>query len=451
MATHQAPHSDIRILTPAGLNRLVRDLLEDSLPLIWIEGELSNLARPASGHLYFSLKDSQAQVRCAMFKPKSSWLKFRPGDGQQVLIRARVGFYEPRGEFQLIVEHMEPAGEGALQREFEQLKQRLAEEGLFAAGHKRPLPTYPQRIAVITSPSGAAIRDVLSVWARRFPLVEADILPVPVQGREAAPAMVAMLQKAQRSQRYDAILLTRGGGSMEDLWCFNDESLARAIHASSVPVVSAVGHEIDFTIADLVADLRAPTPSAAAELLLPDREALRLQLEQWRQRLLKQWQHQRDRRRQQLDHIQIRLAGQRPLTRLERNQERLTQLRQRLLTAWTGPQQERRQQLQHWLSRWQLQNPQRTLAAQRLQTDALRQRLQRAMRQRLAAEGRRLQQAGHSLHASSPLATLQRGYAILLDEHGQVVRRREDTATGRILQGRLADGRLSLQVLDDSG
>ena len=448
MAMTQAPRSDAQILTPTGLNRLVRDLLEDSLPLIWIEGELSNVARPASGHLYFTLKDSQAQVRCAMFKPKSSWLKFRPADGLQVLMRARVGFYEPRGEFQLIVDHMEPAGEGALQREFEQLKSRLAAEGLFAAEHKQALPTYLRRIAVITSPSGAAIRDVLSVWARRFPLVDAEILPVPVQGREAAAAMVSMLHKAERSQRYDAILLTRGGGSMEDLWCFNDEALARAIYAATVPVISAVGHEIDFTIADLVADLRAPTPSAAAELLVPDRAALLHRLQQWQGRLLKQAGHDLQRRRQQLDHLQIRLAGQQPLARLERGRERLDQLRQRLLAAWATPQRQRQQHVQHLHERWQLQNPQRQLDARAQQLQGLQQRLQRALQQQMEQRGQRLRQAGHSLHASSPLATLERGYAILLDQQGQVVRRADGAVPGQRLQGRLADGMLSLQVID---
>ncbi|MHC1479487.1 exodeoxyribonuclease VII large subunit [Frateuria aurantia] len=442
------PRSDAQVLTPSGLNRRVRDLLEDSLPLIWIEGELSNLARPASGHLYFTLKDSQAQVRCAMFKPKSSWLKFKPADGMHVLLRARVGFYEPRGEFQLIVEHMEPAGEGALQREFEQLKARLAQEGLFASEHKRPLPAYLRRIAVITSPSGAAIRDVLSVWARRFPLVDAEILPVPVQGREAAPAMVAMLHKAVASDRYDAILLTRGGGSMEDLWCFNDEALARAIHASKVPVVSAVGHEIDFTIADLVADLRAPTPSAAAELLVPDRDELLHRLQQWQSRLDKQLRHQLTRAAQQLDHLQIRLQGQRPSARLQRGHERLEQLRLRLLASWASPQQARRRQLEHWLSRWRLQDPQRQLQHYQPRLEGLGQRLQRTVQQSLELQQQRLRQAGHSLHASSPLATLERGYAILLDADRQVVRSRQAVQPGQPLRARLADGELDLQVID---
>src|SRR6202012_3027410 len=264
-----------QILTPSSLNRLVRDLLEDALPLIWIEGELSNGARPSSGHIYFTLKDAGAQVRCAMFRPKTNWLRFKPADGMHVLVRARVGLYEPRGEFQLVAEHMEPAGEGALQREFERLKTQLDAEGLFAQERKRPLPKFARRIGVITSATGAAIRDVLSVLGRRWPLLDVEVLPVPAKRPEAPPAIVSMLRKASASGRYDVLLLTRGGGSLEDLWAFNDEAVARAIHASAVPVVSAVGHEIHVSIADFVAGLRAPTPSAAAELLVPDEYALR--------------------------------------------------------------------------------------------------------------------------------------------------------------------------------
>src|ERR1700759_2153268 len=239
-----------QVFSPSDLVREARVLLEENFPLLWIEGEISNFSKPASGHIYFSLKDASAQIRCAMFKPKSTFLRFKPTDGMRVLARVRVGLYEARGEFQLIVEHMEESGEGALLRLLQELKTRLAAEGLFDATLQRALPPVPRRIGVITSPTGAAIRDVLSVIARRYPLVEIDILPVPVQGREAAPAIAAMLAAASAARRHDVLLLTRGGGSLEDLWSFNDEALARAIRASMIPVVSAVGHEIDFTIAD---------------------------------------------------------------------------------------------------------------------------------------------------------------------------------------------------------
>src|SRR6478609_3894547 len=258
-----------QVLSPVQLNTLARELLEGTFAQVWVEGEISNFARPASGHLYFTLKDEHAQVRCAMFRMKASALRFAPRNGLKVLVRGKLTLYEARGEFQLVLEHMEEAGEGALRRAFEELKARLAAEGLFAAERKRPLPAHVRRLGVITSPSGAAVRDVLSVLARRFPLVEVDVLPVQVQGETAPAQIVAMLQRAARSGRYDTLLLARGGGSLEDLWAFNDERLVRAIAASPIPVVSAIGHETDFSLSDFVADVRAPTPSVAAELLVP--------------------------------------------------------------------------------------------------------------------------------------------------------------------------------------
>ena len=266
------------VLTPSQLNTLARDMLEGAFPLIWVEAELGNVSRPASGHLYFTLKDARAQVRCAMFKPKSTWLKFAPREGLRVLARGRVTLYEARGEYQMVLDHMEEAGEGALRRAFEELKARLQAEGLFDEARKRPLPAFASRIGVITSPSGAAVRDVLSVLSRRFALVEAEVLPVPVQGAGAAAQITRMLQRAAASGRYDVLVLARGGGSLEDLWAFNDEHLARAIAACGVPVVSAVGHETDFSLADFAADVRAPTPSVAAELLVPGCDDLSRQL-----------------------------------------------------------------------------------------------------------------------------------------------------------------------------
>src|SRR3990170_24119 len=240
------------VLTPSQLNTLARDLLEGAFPLIWVEGELGNVSRPASGHLYFTLKDERAQVRCAMFKPKSTWLKFQPREGLRVLARGRLTLYEARGDYQLVLDHMEEAGEGALRRAFDALKAKLAADGVFDDARKRPLPAFPRRIGLITSPSGAVVRDVLSVLARRFPLVEVDVLPVPVQGETAAAQIRGMLSRAIASERYDVLLVARGGGSLEDLWAFNDEQLARAIFGSLAPVVSGVGHETDTTIADYV-------------------------------------------------------------------------------------------------------------------------------------------------------------------------------------------------------
>ncbi|MGS1012795.1 exodeoxyribonuclease VII large subunit [Rhodanobacter sp. UC4450_H17] len=440
------PDTPRHVLTPSSLNRLVRDLLGDALPQVWIEGELSNVAKPASGHLYFTLKDSGAQVRCAMFKMKASVLRFRPVDGMQVLLRAKVGLYEPRGEFQLVAEYMEPAGEGALQREFEQLKARLDAEGLFDPARKRALPRYARRIGVITSATGAAIRDVLSVLSRRWPLADVEILPVPVQGREAPPAIVAMLRKASASARYDVLLLTRGGGSLEDLWAFNDEAVARAIHASAVPVVSAVGHEIDFSIADFVADLRAPTPSAAAELLVPDAVAVDRHLRQLQQRLATLQQRRMQGNAQRVDHLLARLQAQRPQARLQRDRERLVHLHRRLLGAMREQQQRRQSQLDRARSRLLGQHPQQRLPLLRHRLGELTQRLRHAIERRLERDRLTLQQAARALHTVSPLATLERGYAILFDEAGKVLRSTQGVEAGTALRARLADGELGLRV-----
>jgi len=443
-------HTETRhILTPSSLNRLVRDLLGDALPQVWIEGELSNVAKPASGHLYFTLKDSGAQVRCAMFKMKASTLRFRPADGMQVLLRAKVGLYEPRGEFQLVAEYMEPAGEGALQREFEQLKARLDAEGLFDPARKRALPVHARRIGVITSATGAAIRDVLSVLARRWPLADVEILPVPVQGREAPSAIVNMLRKASDSARHDVLLLTRGGGSLEDLWAFNDEAVARAIHASAVSVVSAVGHEIDFSIADFVADLRAPTPSAAAELLVPDAVAVGRHLRQLRQRLATLQQRRLQALSQRVDHLFARLQAQRPQARLARDRERLHHLRHRLLVALREQGQQRGTRLERLQARLLARHPgaRLPLLARRLADQD--QRLRRAIAQILERRRTALRHAGHALHAISPLATLERGYAIVFDADGNVLRSAKNVAPGTPLRARLADGELPLRVSED--
>ncbi len=261
------------IYSVSKLNREVRQLLESGIGQIWVQGEISNLARPSSGHWYFSLKDRDAQLRCAMFRARNGLCRFTPREGQAVIAYGRVSLYEPRGDYQLLIEHLDDAGLGALQRAFDELKARLAAEGLFATERKRELPLVPRRIGVITSPTGAAIRDVLHILARRFPAAAVLVYPVPVQGEAAAPAIVAALDLASARAECDVLILTRGGGSLEDLWAFNDERVARAILRCSIPVVTGIGHEIDFTIADFVADVRAPTPSGAAELVAPDGRA----------------------------------------------------------------------------------------------------------------------------------------------------------------------------------
>ncbi|GAA0902147.1 exodeoxyribonuclease VII large subunit [Rothia nasimurium] len=440
-----APH----VFTPSGLNRLVRDLLEDALPMgVWIEGELSNVSRPASGHIYFTLKDANAQVRCAMFRMAASRLRFRPADGMHVLMRAKVGLYEARGEFQLVADHMEPAGEGALQREFEQLKARLGAEGLFDPERKRPLPDFPKRIGVITSPSGAAVRDVLSVMGRRFPLAEVDVLPVPVQGREAPPAIAAMLRSASASGHYDVLLVTRGGGSLEDLWAFNDGSVARAIHASDVPVVSAVGHEVDFTIADFVADLRAATPSAAAELLVPDGADLERRLDRLRQRMATLMARRLQAAAQRADHWQARLNTQRPQARLARDAQRLEALRRRLHMSIGQANALRRARLERLQARLAARHPRLRLDPSRARLAELRQRMSSAIGRRLERERARVAQQGRTLHAVSPLATLERGYAIVFDERDAIVRRAADVAVGERVRVMLGEGELRLRRED---
>ena len=412
------------IFSPSQLVRLARDLLEDTFPLIWVEGEISNFSRPASGHLYFSLKDAQAQIRCAMFRNRAMLLRFRPADGTRVLARVRVSLYEARGEFQLIVEHLEEAGEGALLRAFEQLKAKLAAEGLFDAAKKRPLPKLPSRIGVITSATGAAIRDVLSVLSRRFPLVDVEVIPVPVQGKEAPPAIIAALNAASKAQRHDVLLLTRGGGSLEDLWAFNNEGVARAIRASAIPVVSAVGHEVDFTIADFAADLRAPTPSAAAEILVPDGTAILRNLQREEARLEALMLRRLQNTAQRLDHVWTRLRTQHPRARLQRGSERLAHLRARL-------------QAQHPLIR---------LARRGEQLAALKQRLHAAIDRRLDRHKQHLAELARTLNAVSPLATLQRGYAILLDrDSGEVLRSVECVQASAHVIARLADGEIGLR------
>jgi len=302
------------------LNREVRAVLEGSFPSIWLQGEISNFACPASGHMYLSLKDVHSQVRCAMFKGKNRFLKFEPENGAEVLVRANVSLYEGRGEFQLIIEQMELAGEGGLQRAYEELKQKLFKEGLFEEDHKKPVPAMPRTIGVITSPTGAAIRDIMSILKRRYPAGNIIVYPVAVQGNGAAEQIINMLKTAEKRNECDVIILSRGGGSIEDLWAFNNETLARTIFDCSLPVVSGIGHEIDFTIADFVADQRAPTPSAAAELVSPDQMHIKQTLSLQQNRLIQILQASLSTLRQNISHLEKCLPH--PATQLQNNAQR---------------------------------------------------------------------------------------------------------------------------------
>ena len=435
------------VLKPAQLNALARDLLEGSFAQVWVQGEISNFSRPASGHMYFTLKDDRAQVRCALFRQKATYLRFAPRDGALVLVRGRLTVYEARGDYQLVLEHMEEAGEGALRAAFEALKIKLDAEGLFAAERKRPLPRFLRRLGLITSPGGAAVRDVITVLGRRFPMLEVEVLPVSVQGEGAAAEICGMLERAGASGRYDALLLTRGGGSLEDLWSFNDEALARSIAASPVPVVSAVGHEIDFSLADFAADLRAPTPSAAAELLVPEQTELATGLQQSQRRLEAALARQLSTLAQRADHAALRLRGLRPQLRLERGSHRLTLLRQRLELAQSNTLETRRQLLAQDLRRLEAQHPRLRLAAAGHRSVLLKQRLLSVGAN--ALQQRRLQLAGlaRALHSLSPFATLSRGYSILRDPAtGAVIRSAAQAQAGQALDARLGAGGLSVQV-----
>jgi len=438
------------IFTPSQLNTLARDLLEGAFSLVWVEAELGNVTRPASGHLYFTLKDARAQIRCAMFKPKSTWLKFVPREGLRVLGRGRVTLYEARGEYQMVLDHLEEAGEGALRRAFDELKAKLAAEGLFEEARKRPLPAFPRRIAVITSPSGAAVRDVISVLGRRFPLLEVDVLPTQVQGAAAAAQITSLLQRAGASGRYDVLMVTRGGGSLEDLWSFNDEALVRAIAASPVPVVSAVGHETDVSLADFAADLRAPTPSAAAELLVPDQRDLGTRVLGLQRRLQSLQINALRQAMQRSDRSALRLQALRPQARLQLLQRRQQDAQRRLESLWREQLEQRRARLRHAAAVLRATQPRRRLALLRERLQVLGQRPQAAVARALQRDALKLRALARSLEAVSPLATVARGYSILTLADGRLLRSATQVQAGDPLHARLAEGELRLRVEDKS-
>jgi len=428
------------------LNREVRLLLERGLAVIWLEAELSNFSQPASGHWYFTLKDQEAQIRGAMFRQRNSNVGFTPRSGQLVLVRGRVSLYEPRGDYQMILDHMEEAGVGALKREFERLKARLAAEGLFAADLKRSLPAFPRRIGVITSPSGAAVRDVLHILKRRYPPAQVLIYPTPVQGAAAVPALIEALTLASARADCDVLILARGGGSLEDLWAFNDEAVARAIRACTVPVVSGIGHEIDFTIADFVADVRAPTPSGAAELVVPDRQALLNTPRRIGQRLAQSGRRELRTALQRLAHLQHRLQRTDPGVRLQQSAQRLDELEQRLRKALRAQVQHQNIRLSHALTSLMRATPAQRVAALAARNAELRIRLRHALQRRVEASDHRLHLAQHKLHTVSPLATLARGFAVVTRIDGSVITDALKVSVGDEIRARVARGMLRARV-----
>jgi exodeoxyribonuclease VII large subunit len=472
------------------VTRLVREAraaLEGSFPLVWVEGEISNLAMPASGHIYFTLKDEVAQVRCAMFRNRNQHLRFTPENGMQVLLRARVTMYEARGEFQVIAEHMEEAGSGALQRAYEALKQRLGEEGLFAQEHKQALPTIPKKVGVVSSPDGAAVHDILSVIGRRFPSCEVILYPVAVQGEGSITQIADAINTANQRNEVDVLIVGRGGGSLEDLWSFNDEKVARAIFASQLPVISAVGHEIDFTIADFVADVRAPTPSAAAELAVPDANELLLTVRNLTARLSATLNQRLQQQQQHVDHLVRRLP--KPHLQLTQQQQHLTRLSQQLQLIPARYIQAQQQKLDYLTAR--LKHPQTQIDMQKQKLVHLTLRLEQLMQKRvqqtklelkaltqkltsllpindIQQHRLTLKQLQHQLHHSmqavllqkrtllsqnmrtlsavSPLNTLERGYSITTNEQGSVIQTAKQVSLGENVTLKLHQGQLKCEV-----
>ena len=444
MASTPLEHPQREIISVSQLNRRVRRLLETQFPLIWVEGEISNVSFPASGHWYFTLKDSQAQVRCVMFKGRNGRVQFRPESGQHIMIRCRVGLYENRGDFQVIAEHMEDAGHGALQRRFDELKARLAEEGIFSQQYKQPLPFLPSRIGVVTSPTGAAIHDIITVLKRRFPAIPVTIYPCPVQGAEACEQIVAAIDLANRDKRCDVLIVGRGGGSLEDLWPFNEEAVARAIFDSRIPIVSAVGHEVDFTIADFVADSRAATPSVAAEMICPDANELaasfaasQLQLSQNMVRVLRQ-------RQQQVDHLSQRLRH--PGERIQQQQQRLTHTLAHLMQAAEIQLQHRHSLLNTLISRFNRFHPQQQVQQLQVRNQSLQQRLRNSIKHLLLQKQTEWENTVHMLNTLSPLQTLERGYAIVRNRDSQVVKTITNVEPGEQITALISDGTLLCHI-----
>ena len=435
------------IYSVSQLNQSVRLMLENQLGAVWLTGEISNFSQPVSGHWYLSLKDENAQVRCAMFRMKNLRVSFRPTNGMQVLVRANVSLYEPRGDYQLIIESMHLAGEGLLMQQFEALKLKLAAEGLFAQHLKKNLPHFSKAVGIITSKTGAALQDILHILQRRDPSLKIIIYPTAVQGKDAATDIAQMIELANQRQEVDVLIVGRGGGSLEDLWCFNEEMVARAIFHSHLPVISAVGHETDVTIADFVADVRAPTPSAAAELVSRNQTELLQQLQYRRQRLEIALDRLFAEKQQKLKHLSLRLHNQHPQAQLRIQQQLITQLSHRL-----------QQSLRH---RWQKKAENLTALSMRLYKNPLPLRLQQYEQQlaqlkvrlnshmnlTLSLQQKQLAHLCGKLDSLSPLKVLARGYSITQNQQNFTIRSMKDVNVGEHIKTRLTDGNIISQVI----
>lgn len=479
------------VYSPGRLNREARAILERGLPSLWLEGEISNLSRPSSGHWYFSLKDESAQLRCAMFRQRNLMARFTPKDGMHVLTRGRISLYEPRGEYQFIADHMEEAGEGVLRRRFELLKNKLAAEGLFDAARKRPLPRLPRRIGVITSPTGAAVRDVLNILRRRFCTIPVLIYPVQVQGASAAGQIAAAIRIASARAECDVLILARGGGSLEDLWAFNEEVVARAIFDCAIPLVSGIGHEVDFTIADFVSDLRAPTPSGAAELVAPDCNEWTRSVDVLGRRVRTAMIRSLAARQQRFVWLQRRLAQVHPGVELRQRAQRLDELEQRLIRCTRHGLSQRRStlvelaahlrhrspavrvseargrleiacktlgtslqrrlgvldtRLRHAAANLRHHSPALRVADLRGRLEVARRSLDTSVHKRISRLDARVRLAAGKLNTVSPLATLQRGYAIVTDANEHVITDADCLSRGDIIHARLSHGSVQARV-----
>jgi exodeoxyribonuclease VII large subunit len=439
-----------QIYTVSSLTREIRERLETHFPLVWVSGEVSNLRRPVSGHYYFTLKDAGAQLRAVLFRGNHQRLRHKPADGAQVLCRGRITVYEARGDYQLIVDYLEPAGLGALAQAFEALKTRLAAEGLFDAAHKQPLPFLPQRLALVTSPTGAVVRDFLRLLKRRFPAIEVFIYPVKVQGADAAGEIVQALQDLPAYPGIEVIVLARGGGSLEDLWPFNEEAVARAIYHCPLPVVSAVGHEVDFTIADFVADVRAATPSAAVELVVPDLAELKRRLDRVAASLWRGWRRRLEGERRHLLAVGRRLPDM--SRRLVDLRLRLDERAESLVRRASRFRKAKRQGLDIARSRLLLLSPRRTISAWRERLEQLTPRLALSWRQAQETRRRHLEYCGSHLNKLDPMAILARGYAVATKlPEGTIIRDAALVSTGANIKVKVAKGAMACEVTETTG
>ncbi len=430
------------IFTVSRLNAEVRLLLENEMGIVWLVGEISNFSAPVSGHWYLTLKDSRAQVKCAMFRGNNRRVTFKPQSGNQVLVKARLSLYEPRGDYQLIIESMQPEGDGRLQQQFEALKMQLAAEGLFAQSSKQAIPEHPKCVGVITSKTGAALYDILDVLKRRDPSLPVVIYPTMVQGDNAAISIAQAIGRANSRNECDVLIVGRGGGSLEDLWCFNNEILARTIASSQIPIVSAVGHEVDVTIADFVADMRAPTPSAAAELISRDNSHKDQAISQRKQRLTHAISRYLSEYKYQFSQLERQLEKRHPNYLLQQQSQKLDELEQRLHSAIQNKVRTASSQVQSLTHRLALQTPAHKLIAQQNQLVRSKQRLMDAMDRQLLISRHQLTMAAEKLDTVSPLATLMRGYSISQSDDGQVITKTSQVSSGDRLVTRLSDGKI---------